>query len=500
MANYNDRGGRRSDDYKRPNRKNSDGSRYSDDRKPRFNDDRKPRFDGDRKPRFDGDRKPRFNDDRNPRFDGDRKLRFDSDRKPRFDGDRKLRFDSDRKPRFDGDRKPRFNDDRKPRFNDDRKPRFDGDRKPRFDGDRKPRFNDDRKPRFNDDRKPRFDSDRKPRFNDDRKPRFDGDRKPRFNDDRMPRFDGDRKPRFDSDRKPRFDGDRKPRFDGDRKPFESDFFEDEVLDVEFNAFPSPEIVENDEQERDLPSIIMGRNPVKEAIKSGRSIDRILVTKEHDGSLGEIIGLARDENLVIREVDRSKLDEICMPFGHNGKPGNHQGIVAEIPGVEYAELEDILDYARVRDEKPFVILLDGVEDPHNLGSIIRSAECAGAHGVVITKRRSAPVTATVVKTSAGAAEHMRIARVVNLVSAIETLKKEGLWIAGADMAGNSMYEADMKGGFALVIGSEGSGLSKLVKEKCDFLVSVPIKGKIDSLNASVAAAIIMFEKNRQDSVN
>ena len=251
MANYNDRGGRRSDDYKRPNRKNSDGFRYSDDRKPRFNDDRKPRFDG--------DRKPRFNDDRKPRFDSDRK----------------------------------------PRFNDDRKPRFDGDRKPRFDGDRKPRFNDDRKPRF----------------------------------------DGDRKPRFDSDRKPRFDSDRKPRFDSDRKPFESDFFEDEVLDVEFNAFPSPEIVENDEQERDLPSIIMGRNPVKEAIKSGRSIDRILVTKEHDGSLGEIIGLARDENLVIREVDRSKLDEICMPFGHNGKPGNHQGIVAEIPGVEYAELED-----------------------------------------------------------------------------------------------------------------------------------------------------------------
>ena len=311
----------------------------------------------------------------------------------------------------------------------------------------------------------------------------------RYSDDRKPRFNDDRKPRFDGDRKPRFDGDRKPRFDSDRKPFESDFFEDEVLDVEFNAFPSPESVENDEQERDLPSIIMGRNPVKEAIKSGRSIDRILVTKEHDGSLGEIIGLARDENIVIREVDRSKLDEICMPFGHNGKPGNHQGIVAEIPGVEYAELEDILDYARVRDEKPFVILLDGVEDPHNLGSIIRSAECAGAHGVVITKRRSAPVTATVVKTSAGAAEHMRIARVVNLVSAIETLKKEGLWIAGADMAGNSMYEADMKGGFALVIGSEGSGLSKLVKEKCDFVASIPMKGDIDSLNASVAAGVL-----------
>ena len=492
MANYNDRGGRRSDDYKRPNRKNSDGFRYSDDRKPRFDSDRKPRFNDDRKPRFDGDRKPRF--------DGDRKPRFNDDRKPLFDGDRKPRFNDDRKPRFNDDRKPRFNDDRKPRFDDDRKPRFDGDRKPRFNDDRKPRFDGDRKPRFDGDRKPRFDGDRKPRFDGDRKPRFDGDRKPRFDGDRKPRFDGDRKPRFDGDRKPRFNDNGKSRFEDNRKPFESDFFEDDVFDVEFNAFSSPKIVENDEQEHDLPSIIMGRNPVKEAIKSGRSIDRILVTKEHDGSLGEIIGLARDENLVIREVDRSKLDEICMPFGHNGKPGNHQGIVAEIPGVEYAELEDILDYARVRDEKPFVILLDGVEDPHNLGSIIRSAECAGAHGVVITKRRSAPVTATVVKTSAGAAEHMRIARVVNLVSAIETLKKEGLWIAGADMAGNSMYEADMKGGFALVIGSEGSGLSKLVKEKCDFLVSVPIKGKIDSLNASVAAAIIMFEKNRQDSVN
>ncbi|MCH5279413.1 MAG: 23S rRNA (guanosine(2251)-2'-O)-methyltransferase RlmB [Christensenellaceae bacterium] len=252
-------------------------------------------------------------------------------------------------------------------------------------------------------------------------------------------------------------------------------------------------------ERELPNIIMGRNPVKEAIKSGRSIDRILVTKEHDGSLGEIIGLARDLNLVIREVDRVRLDEICMPFGHNGKPGNHQGIVAEIPGVEYAELEDILEYAEIRNEKPFVILLDGIEDPHNLGSIIRSAECAGVHGVVITKRRSAPVTAAVVKTSAGAAEHMRIARVVNLSAAIDTLKENGLWIAGADMTGKSMYETDMKGGFALVIGSEGSGLSKLVKEKCDFLVSVPIKGNIDSLNAAVAAAVIMFEKNRQDSI-
>ena len=287
------------------------------------------------------------------------------------------------------------------------------------------------------------------------------------------------------------------------------FFEEKKDDRfirEENAFESSllfgmedEVEENGEQDETHAEIIMGRNPVKEAIKSGRSIDRILVTKEHDGSLGEIVGLARDLNLVIREVDRSKLDELCMPFGHNGKPGNHQGIVAEIPGVEYVELNDILEYAESRNEKPFIILLDGIEDPHNLGSIIRSAECAGAHGVVITKRRCASVTAAVVKTSAGAAEHMRCARVVNLGNAIDTLKEHGVWIAGADMDGKPMYDVDMKGAFALVIGSEGDGLSHLVKEKCDFLVSIPLHGKIGSLNAAVAGAIVMFEKNRQDAI-
>ena len=249
--------------------------------------------------------------------------------------------------------------------------------------------------------------------------------------------------------------------------------------------------ENTEQK---PDVIAGRNPVSEAVRSNRPIDKILVAKgEKSGAIVGILAKARDKKIPVKEVDRTKLDYVSGG-------ATHQGIVAFAAAKDYSTVDDILKYAESRGEAPFVVVLDEVEDPHNLGSIIRSAECAGAHGVVITKRRSAPVTATVVKTSAGAAEHMRIARVVNLVSAIETLKKEGLWIAGADMAGNSMYEADMKGGFALVIGSEGSGLSKLVKEKCDFLVSVPIKGKIDSLNASVAAAIIMFEKNRQDSVN
>ena len=351
----------------------------------------------------------------------------------------------------------------------------------------------------------------------DRKPYRDRDNKSSYGErtsygdrNNKPYADRDRKPYGDRDRKPYGDRDRKPYGDSNRKPYgekkyrDGEYFEhkDELfasrLGAEFDS--ADESIKNGNagcEESELPNIIMGRNPVKEAIKSGKSIDRILVTKEHDGSLGEIIALAHEANLVIREVDRRKLDEICMPFGHNGKSGNHQGIIAEIPGVEYAELSDILEYAESRGEKPFIILLDGIEDPHNLGSIIRSAECAGAHGVVITKRRSASVTAAVVKTSAGAAEHMRIARVVNLANTIDTLKERGIWIAGADMNGKAMYDVDMKGAFALVIGSEGSGLSKLVKEKCDFLVSIPLKGNIDSLNAAVAGAIIMFEKNRQE---
>jgi 23S rRNA (guanosine2251-2'-O)-methyltransferase len=252
------------------------------------------------------------------------------------------------------------------------------------------------------------------------------------------------------------------------------------------------------REEELPNIIMGRNPVKEAIKTGRSIDRILVVNEHDGSLNEILDLAYGAKLVVRNVDRSKLDEICMPFGHNGRPGNHQGIIAYVPEAQYCELSDILDYAKERGEHPFVVLLDGIEDPHNLGSIIRSAECAGAHGVVIPKRRSASVTATVVKTSAGATEHMKIAKVVNLPVAIERLKEAGVWVAGADMGGEPMYSADLKGPLALVVGAEGAGISRLVKEKCDYIVSVPLKGQMESLNASVAAAVIMFEKVRQEA--
>lgn len=255
---------------------------------------------------------------------------------------------------------------------------------------------------------------------------------------------------------------------------------------------------NEEQD-ELPYLIMGRNAVREAVRSGRSIDKILVTKEIDGSLREIINLARDNNIRVDSVVREKLDELCMPFGHGQKTGNHQGIVAMVPGVEYCEIADILNFAKEKGEKPFIIILDGIEDPHNLGSIIRSAVCAGAHGIIIPRRRAVSVTAAACKASAGAVEYAHIARVANIANAIARLKDEGLWIAGADMSGTAMTSARMEGALALVIGSEGDGIDRLVKEKCDFLVSIPMFGQIDSLNAAVAAAVLMFEKRRQDGI-
>ena len=255
---------------------------------------------------------------------------------------------------------------------------------------------------------------------------------------------------------------------------------------------------NEEQD-ELPYLIMGRNAVREAVRSGRSIDKILVTKEIDGSLREIINLARDNNIRVDSVVREKLDELCMPFGHGQKTGNHQGIVAMVPGVEYCEIADILNFATEQGEKPFIIILDGIEDPHNLGSIIRSAVCAGAHGIIIPRRRAVSVTAAACKASAGAVEYAHIARVANIANAIARLKDEGLWIAGADMSGTAMTSARMEGALALVIGSEGDGIGRLVKEKCDFLVSIPMFGQIDSLNAAVAAAVLMFEKRRQDGI-
>ena len=290
---------------------------------------------------------------------------------------------------------------------------------------------------------------------------------------------GSRTPRTDRGGKPYAYGDDKPRREKVTKPAPA---------------PIPQEVKDPDE---LPFLIFGRNAVKEAVKAGRSIDKILVQTEPDGSLKEIVALAKDAKIIVHEVNRRKLDEVCLPFGHGGKAANHQGIVAYTAGVEYCDVADILALAAEKGEKPFVVVLDGVEDPHNLGSIIRSADCAGAHGVILGKHRSAPVTAAAVKASAGASEHMLIARVVNISAALEELKAAGLWIAGADMAGESMYRQDMTGAFALVIGNEGEGLSRLVRERCDYLVSIPMGGHVDSLNAGVAAGILLFEKRRQE---
>ena len=233
-------------------------------------------------------------------------------------------------------------------------------------------------------------------------------------------------------------------------------------------------------------VIFGRNPVSEAIRSGRAIDSLLVAKgAKTGAIVGIIAKAKDRNIRIKEVDPKKLDYMCSG-------GTHQGIAAVAAVCEYKELEDIFALASERDEDPFIVILDEIEDPHNLGAIIRTAECAGAHGIIIPNRRSAGLSFTVGKTAAGAVEYVPVVRVPNIPSVIETLKERGLWVFGADMNGQDYRQCDFKGAVALVIGNEGKGIGRLVREKCDVIVSLPMKGKINSLNASVAAGILMYK--------
>lgn len=236
--------------------------------------------------------------------------------------------------------------------------------------------------------------------------------------------------------------------------------------------------------------IIGRNPVLEAIKAGRSIDKILIKKgKYEGSIIPVVKKAKEAGIIIQETERSKLDAIA-------EGGNHQGVIAYVSAYEYVSAEDILNKAREKGEAPFVIICDKITDPHNLGAIIRTANCVGAHGVIIPKRGSAGLNSAAVKTSAGAVEYTGVAKVTNISDTIEKLKKEGLWIAAADMDGQPMYEVDLKGALGIVIGSEGEGVSRLVKEKCDFIVSIPMRGEINSLNASVAAGVVMYEALRQ----
>lgn len=248
-----------------------------------------------------------------------------------------------------------------------------------------------------------------------------------------------------------------------------------------------------EQNSPADGIIEGRNAVIEALRAGTTMDKVYIAKgETDATLGHIASTARGKGIVVVEADRRKLD--AMSVTHS-----HQGVIAVAAVREYASVSDILQSARDKGEAPLVVVCDELSDPHNLGAVIRTAEAAGAHGVIIPKRRSAGLTAIVAKTSAGAVSYLPVARVANLTALLKELKEEGLWVFGTAADGStSLYQADLKGPAAIVIGSEGNGMSRLVREQCDFLVSIPMRGQVNSLNASAAAAVVLYEAVRQRS--
>lgn len=254
--------------------------------------------------------------------------------------------------------------------------------------------------------------------------------------------------------------------------------------------PKENRFEHRDDENMPENILEGRNPIREAIKAGRSIEKILVAQgEIEGSVKEIVYKAKELGAIVQEVERTRLDHMSLT-------GAHQGIIAVVAVKEYCTVEDILEYAKQKGEKPFIVILDGICDPQNLGAIIRSAECAGVHGVIIPSRRAVGLTPIVAKCSAGAIEYMRVAKVTNISQTIEKLKKANVWVYGASMEGQQYTKARLDGAVALVVGAEGEGLSQLVKKNCDELVSIPQNGKIDSLNASVATGILIYEALRQ----
>ncbi len=237
-------------------------------------------------------------------------------------------------------------------------------------------------------------------------------------------------------------------------------------------------------------MIEGRNAVIEAFRSGKTIDKLYILDGcQDGPMATIRREAKKHDTIVKYVDKERLDQMSQT-------GRHQGVIASAAAYSYAEVEDILENARSKNEDPFIFILDGIEDPHNLGAIIRTANLAGAHGVIIPKNRAVGLTATVARTSAGALNYTPVAKVTNLSKTIEELKKEGLWFVCADMGGTKMYDLNLKGAIGLVIGNEGEGVSRLVKEKCDMTAAIPMRGNIDSLNASVAAGVLAYEIVRQ----
>lgn len=253
---------------------------------------------------------------------------------------------------------------------------------------------------------------------------------------------------------------------------------------------SPEKTADNSERISDECIVAGRNAVRELLGTDRDVEKIYVqSAEREGSIKLLVALAKEKKIPVIELDRQKLDNIAGG-------ARHQGIVAIASERNYYSIDDLLEYAEQRGEKPFLVMLDGVEDPHNLGAIIRSAECLGVHGIIIPKRRSVGLTQTVAKASAGAVEYMRVARVTNLAVTIDELKDRGLWFYAADMGGDEYYKSDMRGAICIVLGSEGFGISRLVREKCDFTVSIPLLGNVNSMNVSCAAAVILAEAARQ----
>jgi 23S rRNA (guanosine2251-2'-O)-methyltransferase len=294
-----------------------------------------------------------------------------------------------------------------------------------------------------------------------------------------------------SNRTPRTPGNRP---DNQRQPASG---MNERKERKYQPAPTAEMAEaaqlwkEDSALRSEEEYLAGKHPILEALKSGRSINKIFVSNQAQRHLVQpIMEEAKTRGIVVQQVDKSKLDRLVPDLPH-------QGVVAQAAAVPYAEVDDLLALAAERGEHPLIVLLDEVEDPHNLGSILRTADCTGVHGVIIPKRRSAGLTAVVAKTSAGAVEYVRVARVANLVQTMEKLKAAGLWIAGADAGAKAgFYETNLTGPLAIVIGNEGQGLSRLVRERCDFILSLPMSGQINSLNASVAAGVVLYEVVRQ----
>ena len=377
----------------------------------------------------------------------------------------------DRKPQgkggFGGERKGGFGEGRK--FDNDRK--FGGER--RFD-DRKPQgkggFGGERKGGFGEGRK--FDNDRK--FGNDR--RFD-DRKPQGKSS----FGGERKGGFGEGRS--FSNDRGFRGE-DRRPARAH----EEAGYDRYRYDAPVAYSNPAagEENDIvpnENLLSGRNPIREALKSGRDIEKLLVARgELSGSAREIVQMAKERHIPVQEVDRVRLDAITH---------NHQGMLAFASAYQYSTVEAMLALAEERGEDPFLVLLDGITDPHNLGAIIRTAECAGAHGVIVQERRAVGLTPAAVKASAGAVEHLPVARVSNLGNTIIELQNKNIWVYAADMEGENYAQADLSGPVAIVIGNEGEGVGRRVLSLCDKTLSLPMKGKLDSLNASVAAGILLY---------